>query len=157
MPLARKLRKKKNYRRLLFCPFQPDHYDNKLQAHLTLVQACFCKGKISNKSSSLLSVICSMRSLDAHGSAQKKKMKLHEIAGNEKIKQEQFILPFEFMGILTQGILKLDLGTNVPRQPSSTRPFSKNIYIFLQLQRYKVKVVYYRHYNARDLSHKFIN
>ena len=29
-----------------------------------------------------------MRSLDAHGSVQKKKMKLLEIAGNEKIKQE---------------------------------------------------------------------
>ena len=58
MPLARKLRKKKKlYRRLLFCTFQPDHYDNKLQAYLTLARACFYKGKISRKSSSLLSVI----------------------------------------------------------------------------------------------------
>ena len=40
-------------------------------------------------------------SLDANGSVQKKKMKLHETAGNENIKQEQFILPFEFMGNLT--------------------------------------------------------
>ena len=69
MPLARKLRKKKLYRRLLFGAFQPDHYNN--------------KGYISRKSSSLLSVICSMRFLDAHGSVQKKKMKLLEIAGNE--------------------------------------------------------------------------
>ena len=88
MPLARKLRKKKLYRRLSFCTFQPDYYDNKLQAYLTLARACFLKGMISSKSSSLLSVICSMRSLDAHGSVQKKKMKLLEIAGNEKIKQE---------------------------------------------------------------------
>ena len=88
MPPARKLRKKKLYRRLLFCASQPDHYDNKLQAHLTLARACFYKGKISSKSSSLLSVICSMRSLYSHGSVQKKKMKLHEIAGNERIKQE---------------------------------------------------------------------
>ena len=88
MPQARKLRKKKLYRSLLFCAFQPDHYDNKLQAYVTLVRACFYKGKISRKSSSLLSVISSMRSLDAHGSVQKKKMKLLEIAGNEKIKQE---------------------------------------------------------------------
>ena len=44
------------YRRLLFCAFQPHHY-NKLQAYLTLVRACFYKGKISIKSSSLLSVI----------------------------------------------------------------------------------------------------
>ena len=58
MPLARKLRKKKKlYRRFLLCAFQPDHYDNKLQAYLTLVRACFYKGKISIKSSSLLSVI----------------------------------------------------------------------------------------------------
>ena len=77
MPLVRKLRKKKLYRRLLFCAFQPDHYDNKLQAYLTLARACFYKGKISRKTSSLLSVIFSMRSLDAHGSVQKKKMKLH--------------------------------------------------------------------------------
>ena len=41
MPLARKLRKKKLYSRLLFCAF---HYDNKLQAYLTLVRACFYKG-----------------------------------------------------------------------------------------------------------------
>ena len=59
-------------------------------------------------------------SLDAHGSVQKKKMKLHETAGNENIKQEQFILPFEFMAILIQGILKLDLGTKVPRQPHNS-------------------------------------
>lgn len=57
-------------------------------------------------------------------------MKLHEIAGNEKIKQEWFILPFEFMGILTQGILELDLAVNVPRQPYSTRPLSKNFLFF---------------------------
>lgn len=57
-------------------------------------------------------------------------MKLHEIAGNEKIKQEWFILPFEFMSILTQGILKLDLAANVPRQPYSTRPLSKNFLFF---------------------------
>ena len=88
MPLARKLRKKKLYRRLLFCASQPDHYDNKLQAYVTLARASFYEGYISRKSSSLPSVICSMRSLDAHGSVQKKKMKLHEIAGNEKIKQE---------------------------------------------------------------------
>ena len=29
-----------------------------------------------------------MRSLDTHGSVRKKKMKLYEIASNEKIKQE---------------------------------------------------------------------
>ena len=87
MPLARKLRKKKLYRRLLFCASQPDHYDNKLQAYVTLARASFYEGYISRKSSSLPSVICSMRSLDAHGSVQKKKMKLLEIAGNE-IKQE---------------------------------------------------------------------
>ena len=50
-----------------------------------------------------------MRSLDAHGSVQKKKMKLLEIAGNEII-----------VAILTQGILNLDLAANVPRQPYST-------------------------------------
>ena len=85
---AQAQKEKKLYMRLLFYAFQPDHYDNKLQAYLTLARACFYKGKISRKSSSLLSVISSMRSLDAHGSVQKKKMKLHEIAGNEKIKQE---------------------------------------------------------------------
>ena len=53
-------------------------------------------------------------SLDAHESVQKKKMKLHETAGNE------ISIPFEFMGILTQGILKLDLGTKVPRQPHNS-------------------------------------
>ena len=87
-------KKKKLYRRLFFCAFQPDHYDNKLQAYLTLARACFYKGKISRKSSSLLSVICSMRSLDAHGSVQKKKTKLLEIAGNEKIKQEYSLKGF---------------------------------------------------------------
>ena len=69
-----------------------------------------------------------MRSLDAHGSVQTKKMKFLEIAGNEKIKKEYFILPFEFMGILTQGILNLNLAANVPRQPYSTRPLSKNFF-----------------------------
>ena len=69
-----------------------------------------------------------MRSLDAHGSVQKKKMKLLEITGNEKIKQEQCILPLEFVAILTQGILNLDLAANVPRQPYSTRPLSKNFF-----------------------------
>ena len=34
------------------------------------------------------------------------------------------------MGILTQGILKLDLGANVPRQPHSTRPLSKIFFLF---------------------------
>ena len=87
MPLARKLRKKKLYRRLLFCASQPDHYDNKLQAYVTLARASFHEGYISRKSSSLPSVICSLRSLDVHGSVQKKKMKLLEIASNE-IKQE---------------------------------------------------------------------
>ena len=45
------------------------------------------------------------------------------------------------MGILTQGILKLDLGGNVPRQPSSTRKLSEHIFFFVvvQLQTYKVK------------------
>ena len=66
MPLARNSERKKLYRRLLFWAFQPDRYDNKFQAYLTLVGACFYKGKISSKSSSLLSVICSMRSLDVH-------------------------------------------------------------------------------------------
>ena len=68
---------------MLFCAFQPDHYDNKLQSYLTLARACFYRGKISRKTSSLLSVICSMRSLDVRGSVQKKKMKLHETVGNE--------------------------------------------------------------------------
>ena len=60
MPLARKIRKKKkNFISVFyFALFRPDHYDNKLQAHLTLVQACIYKGKISSKSSSLLSIIC---------------------------------------------------------------------------------------------------
>ena len=71
-----------------------------------------------------------MRSHDAHGSVQKKKMKLLEIAGNKKIKQELFILPFEFMGILTQGILSLDLAANVPRQPYSTRPLLGICFLF---------------------------
>ena len=44
-----------------------------------------------------------MRFLEAHGSVQKKKMKLHEIAGNEKIKQEYSILTFEFMDIPLKG------------------------------------------------------
>ena len=66
------------------------------------------------------------------------------------------------MGILTQGILKLDLDANVPSQPYSTRPLS-TIFFFLQLQRYKLKVFYYQLYNARDLwvfflvGHIFIN
>ena len=34
-----------------------------------------------------------------------------------------------------------------PRQPSSTRPLSKNFF-FSSLQRYKVKVSYYRRYNG---------
>ena len=55
------------------------------------------------------------------------------------------------MGILAQGILKLDPAANVPRQPYSTRPLSKNFYFVLQLQRQKVKVFYYRHHDARDL------
>ena len=83
-------------------------------------------------------------SLDVHGSVQKKKVKLHEIAGDEKIKQEWFFLPCEFTGKLTQGILKLDLGAKVsPRQPHSTRSLSK---IFFYS--YKVKVSYHRHYNV---------
>ena len=42
MPLARKLRTKKLYRRLLFFAFQPDLYnDNKLQAYLTQTRAFF--------------------------------------------------------------------------------------------------------------------
>ena len=74
MPLARKLRKKKNFIGVCyFALFSP-----------TIMISSF--RKISRKSRSLLSVICSMRSLDAHGSVQKKKMKLLEIAGNEKIK-----------------------------------------------------------------------
>ena len=82
-----------------------------------------------------------MRSCDVHGSVQKKKMKLHEIAGNEKIKQEWFILPFEFMGILTQGILELDLAANVPRQPYSTRPLSKNFFFCFTVTKVKKKSI----------------
>ena len=41
-----------------------------------------------------------------------------------------YLLPFQFVAILTQGILKLDLAANIPRQPYSTRPLSK-IFCFL--------------------------
>ena len=69
--------------------FQPDHYDNKLQSYLTLARACFYKGRLSSKVSvAAFRYLLYDPSLDAHGSVQKKKMKLHEIAGNEKIKQE---------------------------------------------------------------------
>ena len=85
MPLARKLRKKKLYRRLLFCAFQADHYDNKLQAYLTLARACFYKGKISRKSSSLLSVILFY---EIPWRTRIRAEEENEIAGNEKIKQE---------------------------------------------------------------------
>ena len=91
MPLARKLRKKKKkpYRRLLFCAFQPDHYDNKLQSYLTLARACFYKGRLSSKVElAAFRYLLYDASLDAHGSVRKKKMKLHETAGNENIKQE---------------------------------------------------------------------
>ena len=83
MPLARKLRKKKLYRRLLFCAFQAD--DNKLQGYLTLARACFYKGKISRKSSSLLSVILFY---EIPWSTRIRAEEENEIAGNEKIKQE---------------------------------------------------------------------
>ena len=103
MPLARKLRKKKNligvcYFALFSLIIMITSFKRN---YLTLARACFYKGKISRKSSSLLSVIYSMRFLDAHGSMQKKKMKLLEIAGNEKIKQEWLILSFEFVAVLT--------------------------------------------------------
>ena len=90
MPLARKLRKKKKpYKRLLLCAFQPDHYDNKLQSYLTLARACFHKGRLSSKVSfAAFRYLLYDASLDAHGSVQKKKMKLHETAGNQNIKQE---------------------------------------------------------------------
>ena len=90
MPLARKLRKKKKkpYRRLLFCAFQPDHYDNKLQSYLTLARACFLKRASSKVWFAAFRYLPYAASLDAHGSVQKKKMKLHETAGNENIKQE---------------------------------------------------------------------
>ena len=85
MPLARKLRKKKT----LFCAFEPDHYDNKLQSYLTLARACFYKGRLSSKVGlAAFRYLLYDASLDAHGSVLKKKMKLHETAGNEKIKQE---------------------------------------------------------------------
>ena len=32
----------------LFCAFEPDHYDNKLQSYLTLARACFYKGRLSS-------------------------------------------------------------------------------------------------------------
>ena len=83
MPLARKLRKKKLYRRLLFCAFQAD--DNKLQAYLTLARACFYKGKISRKSNSLLSVILFY---EIPWRTRIRAEEENEIAGNEKIKQE---------------------------------------------------------------------
>ena len=81
MPLARNLRTKKLHERLLFCAFQPDHYDSKLQSYLTLTRACFIKGRSAAKCTSLLSISYSMRSLDADESVQKKKIKLHETAG----------------------------------------------------------------------------
>ena len=83
MQLARKLRKKKLYRRLLFCAFQAD--DNTLQAYLTLARACFYKGKISRKSSSLLSVILFY---EIPWRTRIRAEEENEIAGNEKIKQE---------------------------------------------------------------------
>ena len=76
-------------RRLLFCAFQPDHYDNKLQSYLTLARACFLKaGSPAKCGFAAFHYLPYAASLDAHGSVQKKKMKLHETAGNEKIKQE---------------------------------------------------------------------
>ena len=74
MPLARKLRKKKLYRRLLFCAFQAD--DNKLQAYLHLQELVFIKERSPGSLVRCFQLFCSMRSLDAHGSVQKKKMKL---------------------------------------------------------------------------------
>ncbi|XP_015773267.1 PREDICTED: pancreatic secretory granule membrane major glycoprotein GP2-like isoform X2 [Acropora digitifera] len=73
-------------------------------------------------------------------------MKLHEIAGNEKIKQEWFILPFEFMGILTQGILELDLAANVARQPYSTRPLKCQNYASLNSGDRKITFTNYRYH-----------
>ena len=91
--------------------------------------------------SSLFSgVINSLRFLDEHGSVHKKKVKFQETAGSEKIKQEWFILPFEFMGIPTQEILKLDLGANAPRQPSSTRPLSDHFSCFYNYKGIKVSL-----------------
>ena len=73
----------------LFCAFEPDHYDNKLQSYLTLARACLYKGRLSSKVGfAAFRYLLYDASLDAHGSVLKKKMKLHETAGNEKIKQE---------------------------------------------------------------------
>ena len=105
--------------------------------------ACFCKGKISRMSSSLLSVICSMRSLYAYGYVQKKKMKLHEIAQQWK---NQTGIVHTSLWVHGHPNLNLNLAANVQRrQPYQTRPLCK--IFFLELQRYKVKVSYYRHYN----------
>ena len=96
MPLARKLRtpkkkkKKKRNRLLLFCAFQ---------AGLIIIMASFNRiwhfrelvfinWSSPEKCSSLHSIISSMRFLDVHRSLQKKEIKLHETAGNEKINQE---------------------------------------------------------------------
>ena len=44
----------------------------------------------------------------------------------------------------------------VPRKPSSTRPLSNNFFFFfVQLQRYKGKVFYYRHYTTRGICELF--
>ena len=73
----------------LFCAFEPDHYVNKLQSYLTLARARFYKGRLSRKVGlAAFRYLLYDASLDAQGSVLKKKMKLHETAGNEKIKQE---------------------------------------------------------------------
>jgi len=163
MPLARKLRKKKLYRRLLFCAFQPDHYDNKLQAYPTLARACFYKGYISRKSSSLLSVICTMRdSLTHTDPCRKRKWNCMKLQAMKKSNRNSSYFLFiswasSLKGFWNSTLVPMFQG-NLIALDHSVRIF----FFFLQLQRYKVKVFYYLHYNARNLwvflvSHIFIN
>ena len=161
MPLARKLREK-NIGVCYFALFSLIIMITSFK-RIWHLPACFYKGKISSKSSSLLSVICSsLRFLDAHESVQKKKMKLHETAANKK--NQTGIVRTSFLVHWHPHSREWN-STLVPIFPGDLIALDHSVrifFFFLPLQRYKVKLFYYLHYNARNLrvfsvSHIFTN
>ena len=144
MPLAltQAQEEKKLYRRLLFCVFQPDYYDNKLQSGIWhLRELVFIKGGSPAKCSSLLSVICSMRFLTHTDPCRRRKwncMKLQAIRKSDS-NSLYFLLSSwasSLKGFYNSSFVLLFTGNLLAQDHSVSTFFGTKLY---------------RHYNAWEL------
>ena len=163
MPLARKLRKKKNFIGVCYFPlFSLIIMITSFKRMWPLCELVFIKGRSSGSLVRCFPLFALWDPLTHTDSCRRRKSNCLKLQAMKKSNRNSsyFLLSSwasSLKGFRTSTLVPMFQG-NLIAQDHSVR-----IYFFvLQLQRYKVKVFCYRHYMARDLwvfwdSHIFIN